>query len=127
MAEDRAEYVIQAHDQLHKGDVGQAHELLHKAMGVDNDTPLPAAPMSHMMDFDAAFRTACWYLCPECGGRLFAEIEAWETTSGKPEEAIVICEHEDWAGDDDHQHRWYDWEDVSARVRAWARANVRIL
>lgn len=59
MTEARAEYVVQAHDQLHKGDVGQAHEMLHKAMGIDNDTQLPAAPMSHMMDFDAAFRTAC--------------------------------------------------------------------
>lgn len=67
------------------------------------------------------------YRCPECGGRLFAEFEVWETTSGKPEETIVICEHEDWAGDDDHQHRWMDWEHVSARVQAWARANVRIL
>lgn len=30
------ELVAQAHDQLHKSNVASCHELLHKAMGLDN-------------------------------------------------------------------------------------------
>ncbi|APW38491.1 hypothetical protein RD110_15830 [Rhodoferax koreense] len=54
-----AEFAIQAHDQLHKGDIGKAHEMLHKAMGIDNDKALPAQPMAHTVDFDRAFRDLC--------------------------------------------------------------------
>lgn len=53
------ELVMQAHDQLHKGDTGKAHEMLHKAMGIDNEAPLPAAPMAHTSKFDTAFRHLC--------------------------------------------------------------------
>lgn len=58
---DTLELVAQAHDQLHKGAVGVAHELLHKAMGVDNSvTPaLPAQPMAHAIGFNAAFVDLC--------------------------------------------------------------------
>lgn len=58
-AEQLQEFVMQAHDQLHKGKVGKAHDMLHKAMGIDNDKQLPSAPMAHTADFDAAFRALC--------------------------------------------------------------------
>lgn len=55
------ELIAQAHDQLHKGAVGMAHELLHKAMGLDNSvTPeLPAQPLAHAIGFNAAFVDLC--------------------------------------------------------------------
>lgn len=54
------EIVAQAHDQLHKDDVGQAHALLHRGLGIEESTdPLPSAPLAPTLDFDAAFRTAC--------------------------------------------------------------------
>ncbi len=58
-AAELTEFVIQAHDQLHKGNVGQAHEMLHKAMGIDNDRALAAQPMANTADFDRAFRDLC--------------------------------------------------------------------
>lgn len=50
---------MQAHDQLHKGKVGRAHEMLHKAMGIDNDRQLATKPIAHIADFDKAFRDLC--------------------------------------------------------------------
>lgn len=67
------------------------------------------------------------YRCPECGGRLHVEIEAWESFSGRPEDGIVICENENWEGADYHDHRWFDWDSITEAVRRWARANVRVL
>lgn len=58
MADFDIESVMQAHDRLHKGDVAAAHELLHKALGVENEAP-DTAPLAHRLGFDAAFRTAC--------------------------------------------------------------------
>jgi hypothetical protein len=51
--------VAQAHDQLHKGNIVSAHEMMHKALGVDNSLEIPSAPISHRFGFDQAFRTAC--------------------------------------------------------------------
>lgn len=53
------ETVMQAHNALHIGEHGQAHELLHKALGVDNDAEPVAAPLAHIAGFDKAFITAC--------------------------------------------------------------------
>jgi hypothetical protein len=54
------ECLWQAHDQMHKGNHEAAHEMIHKGLGIDNeDTPFPAAPGRHRLDFDTAFRTAC--------------------------------------------------------------------
>ena len=75
-----------------------------------------------------SIKTPPRYRCPECGGRLFAEMECWEATTGKPEEALLCCENEDWGVDDDgHMHLWSDWDGVSDAVLRWARGNVRIL
>ena len=55
------ELVAQAHDQLHKGIVGMAHELLHKAMGLDNSVgaALPAELLSHAIEFNNGFIELC--------------------------------------------------------------------
>lgn len=40
--------VAQAHDQLHKSNVASCHELLHKAMGLDNSVgTLAAGHLTH--------------------------------------------------------------------------------
>ena len=53
------ESVYQAHDLLHKGMVEEAHEVLHKLMGIDNDAPVDHRPIAHRQGFDQAFITAC--------------------------------------------------------------------
>ncbi len=55
------ELVAQAHDQLHKGAAGVAHELLHKALGLDNSVgaQLPSDPLAHRIEFNAAFVELC--------------------------------------------------------------------
>ena len=57
--EEAVEAISQAHDQLHKGNVDQAHELIHKAMGIDNSVEMPARPIAHRRGFDRAFIKAC--------------------------------------------------------------------
>lgn len=56
---DLKEFILQAYDLLHKGRVEEAHEVLHKALGVDNDAPSDHKPIGHRSGFDHAFRTAC--------------------------------------------------------------------
>lgn len=58
-ADEITEVLAQAHDALHKGQNDVAHELLHKALGVDNDIEFPVAQIAHRFGFDQAFRTAC--------------------------------------------------------------------
>lgn len=55
------ELVMAAHDALHKGDTAAAHELLHKALGVDNDAEMnrQIKGLAHIAGFDHAFITAC--------------------------------------------------------------------
>ena len=67
--------------------------------------------------------------CPECGGRLHAEFDCWEATTGKPEEvSYLTCEHEDWRVDDGHGYSaWEEWAAITDAVLRWARSNVRIL
>lgn len=48
------ERIAQAHDALHKGDVDQAHEQLHAAMGADGT--LAVDPLADGERFDRAFR-----------------------------------------------------------------------
>lgn len=54
-----AEIVANAHDRLHKSQVEEAHELLHKALGVDNDAAQELGIFTDKRNFDHAFRTAC--------------------------------------------------------------------
>ncbi len=61
LPENMAEIVANAHDQLHKEQVEKAHELLHLALGVDNESDA-AEDLGLFVDkrsFDHAFRTAC--------------------------------------------------------------------
>lgn len=58
MTDLNTEILLQAHNMLHQGDVAAAHELLHKALGVDNDASV-GAPIGHRRGFDQAFITAC--------------------------------------------------------------------
>ena len=53
------ELILQAHDQMHKGNYSEAHELLHQSLGANTVHELPAATIAHRFDFDQAFRTAC--------------------------------------------------------------------
>lgn len=49
------EAIYAAHDAMHKDQFDVAHECLHKALGVDNDLPLPVGPIGHIRDFEEAF------------------------------------------------------------------------
>lgn len=55
------ELVAQAHDQLHKSNVASCHELLHKAMGLDNSVGalLPSGPLAHSIEFNRGFVELC--------------------------------------------------------------------
>lgn len=55
------ELVAQAHDQLHKSNVASCHELLHKAMGLDNSVGalLPSDPLAHGIEFNKGFVELC--------------------------------------------------------------------
>lgn len=53
------ELVLQAHDRLHKGDVGAAHELIHAALGLEEPTLDDVAPLGQRARFDEAFRELC--------------------------------------------------------------------
>jgi hypothetical protein len=57
--EDLMEFCAQVHNQLHLGNVGEAHELLHKALAGERIDMVTIAPFLQRLDFDAAFRTAC--------------------------------------------------------------------
>lgn len=59
MTDDDWDIVAAAHDRLHKGAIDEAHELLHKALGVENDAAPVERKLVHLRNFDAAFRTAC--------------------------------------------------------------------
>lgn len=52
------EHIAQAHDRLHKGDVEEAHELLHQALG-SGEIDATVRPLSHRDKFDRAFRDLC--------------------------------------------------------------------
>lgn len=57
-----SDILLQVHDQLHKGNVDAAHELLHKALGLDNESDavrLAPRPLAHMSAFDNDFRKLC--------------------------------------------------------------------
>lgn len=53
------ELVMQAHDRLHKDDVGAAHELLHAALGLEEPVMGDVAPLAQRQRFDEAFRQLC--------------------------------------------------------------------
>lgn len=52
------EGAIQAHDRLHKDDVAGCHDLLHYALGVDDDAGT-VEPLSQRTGWDKAFRDLC--------------------------------------------------------------------
>lgn len=75
-------------------------------------------------------------VCPECGGRLFLQVEAWDSRTGEPaDHSIHIdCEHEPDPDDEsieaeDRMHRWWqgEWLPVINRAAAWAARHVRVL
>lgn len=57
------EGAIQAHDRLHKDDIAGCHDLLHYALGVDDDATEGARnsvePLSQRTGWDKAFRDLC--------------------------------------------------------------------
>lgn len=53
------ENVLQAHDRLHKGDVEAAHELVHVALGLEEEVEHEVAPLALSSAFDADFRALC--------------------------------------------------------------------
>ncbi len=46
------------HDELHKGNVDLVHELVHRALGIE-DGPIDPLGRKFYRDFDIAFNTAC--------------------------------------------------------------------
>lgn len=52
------EMIRQAHDRLHKGDIEAAHQFLHKALGMPDETPEPVKGLSRYGGFEQAFVTA---------------------------------------------------------------------
>lgn len=69
------------------------------------------------------------FRCTSCGGRLWVEIEAWESFTGKPEEASPVCQAEVWNAPDDIHRRpdWPAWDSLCWALLRWARSNVRVL
>lgn len=117
-ASDRVQAVIERHyDQARRVLLDRANDARRRA----GFMPFVIMTLTHHCVAPDRLR------CPECGGRLIVEIEEWEATTGKPEEALVLCENESWDGDDCHRHRWYDWNDVHDAAYRWARSNVRVL
>ncbi|TPW09639.1 MAG: hypothetical protein FD127_4079 [Acidimicrobiaceae bacterium] len=55
------ELVAQAHNHLQHDAVADAHELIHEALGVKNETApgRRVAPLTHRAGFDEAFRNLC--------------------------------------------------------------------
>ena len=54
------EQVLQAHNALHDDDVKTAHVILHKILGVDDETYIdPKKPLLSQMKFDHHFRRLC--------------------------------------------------------------------
>jgi hypothetical protein len=47
-----------AHDQLHKGNVAEAHNIIHRGLGVEDGGIDPNGP-KFFNEFDRAFLTAC--------------------------------------------------------------------
>lgn len=67
------------------------------------------------------------YRCPDCGGPLLCDVEAWEDFTGRPEETAVYCERE-LDDDETHEHPdWPAWMELTAAVTRWARSNVRVV
>lgn len=74
--------------------------------------------------------------CPECGGRLFVEIDEWSKGIQTPGGYRVECEPDTdaemaaWERDEDHEggHRYWqsDWQHVVDRVGRWMVRNVRV-
>lgn len=73
-----------------------------------------------------------FFSCPECGGRLYAEIEEWESADGEPVGVMVFCVDE-WDELDlprwrwQHRHWFSDWHPVQRRVERYVRRRVRII
>lgn len=63
-------------------------------------------------------------VCPECGGRLYAECCEWEEQTGKP--AIgglyIQCQHESFKREDGHRRWQSDWMPTLLIVEEWAGA-----
>jgi hypothetical protein len=55
---DLAQALSVIHDELHKGNVEKAHELVHRALGIE-DGPIDPLGRRFYRDFDVAFNTAC--------------------------------------------------------------------
>ena len=69
--------------------------------------------------------------CPECGGRLHAEISEWEVISrlATDDSILVICENEDAMDLEAIQHRGYfsDWHIVIHRAERWVQRYVQVM
>lgn len=55
---DLAQALSVIHDELHKGNVEEAHQLVHRALGVE-DGPIDPLGRKFYRDFDIAFNVAC--------------------------------------------------------------------
>lgn len=55
---DLAQALSVIHDELHKGNIGEAHTLVHRALGVE-DGPIDPLGRKFYREFDIAFSTAC--------------------------------------------------------------------
>ena len=66
-------------------------------------------------------------VCPECGGRLYAESCEWESETGKPSIGglYVSCEHESFKRDDGHRHWQIDWMPTQFIVENWAGVRLK--
>lgn len=63
-------------------------------------------------------------VCPECGGRLYAESTEWQSDTGKPTIGglYIQCEHESFKRDDDHRRYFCDWYPTMVIIETWCGA-----
>lgn len=54
---DQAQALSLAHDQLHKGEVEEAHRIIHRGLGIEDG--VIDQSKAFFRDFDVAFNTAC--------------------------------------------------------------------
>lgn len=92
----------------------------------------------YLIDGNRTLRLPVKFQCPECGGRVFVEIDEWSTHDGTPTAGgyRVACEPDTdaelaaWNRDEDHidGHRYWqsDWQHLVTRVGRWMVRNVRV-
>jgi hypothetical protein len=73
------------------------------------------------------------FQCPDCGGRVFAEIDEWEVDGGRPtREGVNVFCSEEWEAlmeerDVPYHRNWFsDWFPLQQRAIGFVRRRVRV-